>query len=94
MCYNCAKPLNFLLPISRTEVCPNCGRDVRCCKNCIHYSVGSHYDCKEHVDELISEKERANFCDWFSLNAKATIGEAVHTKTDDTKNAFNSLFGD
>ncbi len=93
MCYKCGKKLDVALPISRSEECPNCGSDVRCCKNCIHYSVGVHYDCKEHVDELVVEKERANFCDWFSLK-QCSAETSMSTKEVNAKAQFNSLFGD
>ncbi len=96
MCYKCSKKLTFSPPIARSEVCPHCGSDVRCCKNCNHFSVGSQYDCKEHVQELISDKERANFCDWFSLNATGSITnkDTFYTQVETAKNQFNSLFGD
>ncbi len=93
MCYKCAKKLDFSLPIARSELCPYCGADVRCCKNCKHYSVGSHYDCKEHVDELVVEKELSNFCDWFSLKTDEPSNNVAVSKSDDAKAQFNSLFG-
>ncbi len=94
MCYKCSNVLDIASPISRTAVCSYCGADVRCCKNCVHFSLGSHYDCKEHVDELIVDKERANFCDWFLLNKSSAQEQAFNKKIDDAKNQFNSLFGD
>ncbi len=96
MCYKCLKPLIVSAPISRTELCPHCGSDVRCCKNCKHYSLSSHFECKEHIQEHIVEKERSNFCDWFSLNAILDSSEGKNgvLKTEKAKNDFNALFGD
>ncbi len=94
MCYKCAKPLECSRPISRNETCPHCLADVRCCKNCKHYSVGAHYDCKENIEELVVEKERSNFCDWFSLNTSATTVFSGESKIEKAKQEFNSLFGD
>jgi len=48
--------------------CPSCGTDTRACKNCRFYSPGSWHDCAERSDELVKDKERANFCDQFQLN--------------------------
>jgi hypothetical protein len=31
---------------------------------------GSRGDCREAVSEPVSDKERANFCDWFSLDPR------------------------
>ncbi len=94
MCFKCGSTLNISYPISRSEVCPKCGSDVRCCKNCNHYFKGAHYDCHETVDELIVEKERANFCDWFSLKTKTGNDTNNYGKKIDAKAQFNSLFGD
>lgn len=100
MCWKCKKTLNFSPPIARTEICPQCGSDVHSCRNCRHYSVGSHYDCHETIDERITDKERSNFCGWFSLNP--TVGQEhskqgvapPEDKAKDAKKAFDNLFGD
>lgn len=67
MCWKCGKPLVLNGTVSRSDVCPDCGADVRSCKNCRFYEPGAHYDCRETVDELVKDKERANFCGWFML---------------------------
>jgi hypothetical protein len=48
--------------------CASCGADIRSCRNCRFWSPGSHHDCAERVDDAVSDKERANFCDSFQLN--------------------------
>ncbi len=94
MCWKCGKELTVCSPIARSETCPFCNADVRCCKNCKHFCPGSHYDCKEHIQELVTEKDRSNFCDWFSLN-KCISGDLSNTlKEHSAKAHFNSLFGD
>ena len=67
MCWKCGKPLIIDGTVSRSDVCPSCGADVRSCKNCRFYEPGSHYDCRENIDELVKDKERANFCGWFMI---------------------------
>jgi hypothetical protein len=69
---------------------------VRCCKNCLHYDPGAHYDCHERLDGAVNDKEGANFCDFFSLKGDAvpptgTVSHAV--KHDAAKAAFDHLFG-
>lgn len=88
MCWKCGNNFEFTKVLSRTETCPKCGADVRSCKNCKFYSVGRHYDCAETVDELIVDKEKANFCDYFELSINSA------NKTQSSKDAFNALFGD
>ena len=107
MCWKCGKTLDFAPPVSRSALCPECGADVRCCRNCNFYESGAHYDCRETIDEPVRDKERSCFCDWFSLNPNAAArglgfpcgslnpaSVSEHAKAQSAKNAFNALFGD
>lgn len=97
MCWKCGKPIDNQSFIGRDTVCPSCGNYLRACKNCRFYEPSSHYECHETVDERVSDKESANFCDYFSV--KTSFGGNSTSSTSDSKeakarNAFNSLFGD
>ena len=96
MCWKCGVVNKIENPVSRSAVCESCGADLRCCKNCAFYSPGSHYDCRENVDELVTDKERANFCDYFRYSASGNGGgkSTEAKKSEDARKAFNSLFGD
>lgn len=100
MCWKCGKTLNFIPPISRTDVCLSCRADVRSCRNCSHYSKGLYNDCYETVNEPVLDKERANFCEWFSLNPRVGThtglvdGKIVAEKSAEAKKNFENLFGD
>ena len=76
--------------------CKTCGKDLRVCKNCRFFLPGARGDCKETNAEPQTDKERANFCDWFSLDKKSKPGAAGQspekTKADSAKTAFNNLF--
>jgi len=74
MCKKCGTPIT-VENITRTSTCPSCGRDLHSCINCKYYSPGSHYDCHETIEELVKDKERSNFCDFFKVNS--AIGKAV-----------------
>jgi hypothetical protein len=94
MCWKCGTELTVPAPVSRSEVCAKCGADVRCCKNCAYYLPGAHYGCRETVDELVADKERANFCESFLLNANpcaGTAGKALD-KAKKARTDFDSLF--
>ncbi|WP_428768710.1 hypothetical protein V1L52_08380 [Treponema sp. HNW] len=103
MCWKCGKKLEISSPVSRSALCPECGADVRCCRNCNFYEIGAHYDCRETIDKPVRDKERSSFCDWFSLNPNVSAFESgsLHpaavsdcSKAQSAKNAFNALFGD
>ena len=91
MCWKCGKKTVINGTVSRSDECPNCGADIRCCRNCKFYAPGAHFDCHETSEELVVDKEKANFCDYFKLNA--TIPVATD-KVENAKDVFNSLFGD
>ena len=64
ICWKCGKENNIDSVFRNTE-CSSCHADLHCCKGCKFYAPGSHYDCRESVDSLVSDKEKANFCDFF-----------------------------
>lgn len=95
MCWKCGSSITEAF-ISRTSECPVCGKDLHSCRNCVFYSPGSHYDCHESIDELVKDKESANFCDSFSVkrnfsgNSSANLSE--NSTAQKARDAFNSLF--
>jgi len=64
--------------------------------NCRFYLSGARGGCRETNAEPQSEKERANFCDWFSLDEKfrgKTDGQKKDKeKADASRTAFDNLF--
>jgi hypothetical protein len=48
------------------ETCEGCDADLHTCHNCAHYDPGAQNDCREPSSEYVSDRERANRCDWFS----------------------------
>lgn len=95
MCWKCGKENIITNSIGRSTECEYCGADLRCCKNCKFYDVGSHYDCHEQIDQLVQDKEGANFCDYFSfVTIQVSSTDSVTVKAKDARNTFNSLFGD
>ena len=90
MCWKCKKDINSDTKITRSSTCPVCGSDLHCCKNCVYFSPGSHYDCHEDVDELVTDKERSNFCDYFK--AKLKFDSSSSDKNQKAIDAFNALF--
>jgi hypothetical protein len=64
--------------------------------HCRFFLPGSRGDCSESGAEPVADKERANFCDWFSLDPKfrqATAGrQTAAGKAAEAKTAFDNLF--
>ncbi|MCL2266851.1 MAG: hypothetical protein FWC17_03695 [Treponema sp.] len=98
MCWYCGSPVTDALPIGRSQRCQDCGKDLRSCRNCRFFLPGARGDCKESGAEPQHDKERANFCDWFSLDEEKyrvnSAGARSNNKetTDATRAAFDNLF--
>ena len=58
--------------IPRAEECPHCSASLRVCKMCRHYDPHSYNQCLEPVAERITDKEKANFCDFFTLDHRGS----------------------
>lgn len=93
MCYACGYQFEPEAIVSRSAVCPECGADIRVCKNCLFYAPGLHWDCRETVPEQVVDKERANFCDYFRLNLQSThVESGRQEKRTKARDDFNNLF--
>jgi len=96
MCWYCGMPVSDPEPIGRSSRCLSCGKDLRSCKNCRFFLPGGRGDCRESSAEEQTDKERANFCDWFSLDSKfrgESAGESKEIeKAKASKAAFDNLF--
>ncbi|MCQ2600586.1 MAG: hypothetical protein MJ184_04420 [Treponema sp.] len=91
ICWKCNQEIN--VEIFRTTECPLCHAQLHVCKGCKFYAPGNHYDCKETVDEIVSDKEHSNFCDSFSYGINSPKASSSD-KAKAAKDAFNALFGD
>jgi hypothetical protein len=91
ICYKCQKEIQTVpgVPVGRREDCPHCGSDVHACMNCTHYDKTAYNECKESSADFVKEKDRSNFCDYFTpSDRKAGAGK---TK-DDLLSAAEALF--
>ena len=95
-CANCGSP--YEPPIYRGTQCGDCGRELKTCRNCRHFEPGAPNDCREPSAEPPAEKDRANFCGWFSpaedAGSSRGVGAGGADAADAARAAFNSLFGD
>jgi len=96
MCWYCGSPVIDEEPIGRSLRCQSCGKDLRSCKNCRFFLPGARGDCRETSAEPQADKDRSNFCDWFSLDVKfrsQTEGQVKQRdKAAESRAAFDNLF--
>ena len=48
------------------DCCDSCNADLHSCLNCAHHDPAAYNECRESSAEHVSERERANRCEWFS----------------------------
>ena len=89
-CYKCNTVLKSenLNNISRSEECPNCYANIRCCRMCKFYDLTAYNECREPTADRIVEKEKANFCDHFQIGSD----QGGKDDKDDHLAAANALF--
>ncbi|MFN7728461.1 MAG: hypothetical protein ACK5P7_04840 [Bdellovibrio sp.] len=67
VCFKCSKAVKVLGSApGRREECPHCRSDLHVCKNCEHYDPRAYNECRESSADVVKDKERANFCDYFA----------------------------
>lgn len=95
LCHHCQETLKLTSnKVGRTEACPKCDADMHVCLNCALMDPFAPNQCREPQAELVRDKERANFCDYFEPNQKCggMPGKSAKSKEQEARNAFDNLF--
>jgi hypothetical protein len=79
--------------MSRREECANCSADQHVCKLCQHYKAAVADACTEDRAEAVTDKERANFCDYFAVKERAYVATAMSDEAK-ARAELAALFGD
>jgi hypothetical protein len=94
-CHQCKRTIDLNDTIGRTETCPFCDADLHCCLNCQFHDPGAYNECREIQAERVLEKDRANFCDYFSfkdeLDNKPTNQEQSQKRVNPLDNLFKKM---
>ena len=105
ICWKCKKEISIEKPV-RSDECPLCHADLHVCRGCDFYENGAHNDCRESSADMVTDKERANFCDYFRVKKDCRVkpdndnGDVIPgldpgiSKAEKARNDFNALFGD
>ncbi len=88
VCHKCQTKNEAADRFGRRDECSKCHSDIHACYNCIHYDSGTYNECKEPSADFVKEKDRANFCDYFSPSGK----EKGSNPKNDTLSAAEALF--
>ncbi len=89
-CHACHKELSPDLKVARKDECPFCGADLRCCLNCVFYDRAVSKQCRETVTELVKEKKKSNFCEYFVFAENRTV--PLNAGSAQARKALDDLF--
>ncbi len=89
-CHFCSHELLPAQSVARTDSCPHCLSDLKCCKNCRFFDLGFNNQCREPQAEWTPDKEKANFCEFFEF--RETGAGATASSKANARSAFDSLF--
>lgn len=92
-CWKCGHALEDMpMPLRRRDECPACGTDLHVCRMCEFYDTSVAKSCREPVAEEVTDKDRANFCDYFrgrpGVQAAGGAGESEAARAQ-----LDALFG-
>ena len=92
-CWKCGGPLaDVAVPFARVAECPRCRADLHVCRMCAFFDPGVRRGCKEPVADDVSDRERANFCGYFT--PAAGMGPGAEDRTSRAARAeLDGLFG-
>ena len=90
-CVFCGEKIPINVKVGRSDTCPHCQHDLRCCKQCKFFDPGAYNECKEVMAERIVDKERSNFCDYFVPRGSKMVSGSLN-RTREAKEALEALF--
>jgi hypothetical protein len=89
-CFHCGRAIAVDERGGFRDRCPGCDRPQHACLNCAHHDPAYHNQCRETQADLVADKDRANFCEYFRPRA-ASPARAV-PKADDARARLDALF--
>jgi hypothetical protein len=90
-CWHCGRTIEVIAGKDRVgfrDDCPGCDRALHVCLNCDLYDPSYNNSCREPMAERVVDKERFNFCEYFtpgdSTKARAPSAKSsAHNKLED-----------
>ena len=89
VCFSCGWATKLISAVGRRDECFKCHADLHVCKNCLHYDPKAYNECREPQADVVKEKDRANFCDYFTPGSG---GKGAGPSKQDLLSAAEALF--
>jgi hypothetical protein len=92
-CHRCGTELTVGASVARTDGCPQCHSDLKCCLNCRLHDPGANNQCREPQAEWQTDKEKSNFCEFFEFRETSSLSSPGRgARADDARAALDALF--
>jgi hypothetical protein len=95
-CHRCGREIRLLSKLVRTDSCPYCSSDLKCCLNCRFFDPGANNQCREPQAEWCPNKDKANFCEFFEFRGVSAVGQpgmgGAQSSQASARVAFDTLF--
>ncbi len=90
-CHYCLTEISFLV-LRKNRLCPKCGSDLHCCKNCMHYDENIISKCNEPNSPWVKDKVSQNNCVYFEFRVTNDSIPSSNLEAEKAKRAFKALF--
>ena len=92
-CYQCQQAIIIKERVGRRDTCPECGVDLRCCRNCAFYDTRYANACREPQTDPVLDKEAGNFCEFFAFaEQQRQSSSATATNATSARAQLEALF--
>ncbi len=89
ICHHCQTVTKYDNNLGFREECLKCRTDLHVCKNCEFYDPKAYNECRETSADVVREKDRANYCEYFSPRQTGSSADDAKAKM---KAAAEALF--
>ena len=91
-CFSCNAEIELSADarVGFRDECESCNSDLHVCLNCAFYDTSAYNECREPNSERVSDRSRANRCDYFSPSGLG--GGAVETRRSAALENLDALF--
>ena len=93
-CHYCKNAISAEV-LLRHRLCPQCGSDLHCCQNCVHFAPGTASGCREPESPWVGDRSTQNDCGYFEFRRTADavpVDTDERTQAEQAKRAFAALF--
>jgi hypothetical protein len=92
-CQSCGAAVTLSPPIPRESSCESCRHDYHSCRQCRHYDTSRHNACRETQADMVEDKERRNFCEFFDFNPAPFRPGLNQARAGNARAKLEGLFG-